>query len=106
MSSRVEATAFHAKTPPLVRQALGGHRRDAVTHRDAVEGVRYRHGALLVRDDNQLRVSIGIIRFATKKGQQQKINEKTITNEDDLVRACTFEQVDKSVQQLPMRGTL
>ena len=43
------------KAAPLVREAQGDHRRDAIAHRDAVEGVRDLHRALLVRDDNQLR---------------------------------------------------
>ena len=38
-----------------LRQALGHHRRDAVAHGDAVEGVRDLHRALLVSDDDQLR---------------------------------------------------
>ena len=43
------------RASPLVRQALGDHRRDAVAHGDAVEGVRDLHRALLVGDDDQLR---------------------------------------------------
>ena len=44
-----------ARRPYLVCQALGHHPRDSVTHRDAVQGVRYLHGSLLVRDNNELR---------------------------------------------------
>ncbi len=41
-----------ARRRSLVHQALGDHRRDAVAHRDAVEGVRDLHRALLVGDDD------------------------------------------------------
>lgn len=47
--------AFIVIRGPLVRQALGHHPRDSVTHRDTVQGVRYLHGSLLVRDNNELR---------------------------------------------------
>ena len=47
--------AFIVIRGPLVREALGHHPRDSVTHRDAVQGVRYLHGSLLVRDHDQLR---------------------------------------------------
>lgn len=36
-------------------EALGHHPRDSITHRHAVQGVRYLHGSLLVRDNNELR---------------------------------------------------
>ena len=51
------------KDTSLVRQALGHHRCDTVAHRDAVEGVRDLHRALLVRGDNQLR---GLLQHYTK----------------------------------------
>lgn len=59
MQSMVDRSRERRPTPekaaPLVREALGHHRRDAVAHRDAVEGVRDLHRALLVGDDDQLR---------------------------------------------------
>ena len=56
------------KDTSLVRQALGDHRRDTVAHRDAVEGVRDLHRALLEHNRNHMRVSIEILTFATTKG--------------------------------------
>ena len=67
MQAKVERSQ-ERRPPPrkdtsLVRQALGHHRRDTVAHRDAIEGDRDLHRALLVRDDNQLR---GLLQLYTK----------------------------------------
>ena len=63
------------KATPLVRQALGHHRRDAVAHRDAGEGVRDLHRALLVGDDDQLR---GLLQFLEDRQQaRQPSREQT-----------------------------
>ena len=67
MQAKVERSQGRRPTPekatPLLRQALGHHRRDTVAHRDAVEGVRDLHRALLVGDDDQLR---GLLQLYTK----------------------------------------
>ena len=55
------------KAAPLLRQALGDHRRDAVAHRHTVEGVRDLHRALLVGNDDQLRVSYSSLKIASRR---------------------------------------
>ena len=60
-------TAF----PPLVRQALGHHRRDAVAHRDTVQSVRDLHRSLLVRDHDQLR---GLLKLLEDRQQARQVH--------------------------------
>ena len=55
----------------LVREALGDHRRDAIAHRDAVEGVRDLHRALLMRDHDQLR---GLLQLLENREQARQIH--------------------------------
>ena len=55
----------------LVREALGDHRRDAIAHRDAVEGVRDLHRALLMRDHDQLR---GLLQLLENRQQARQIH--------------------------------
>ena len=55
------------KDTSLVRQALGHHRCDTVAHRDAVEGDRDLHRALLVGNDDQLRVSYSSLKIASRR---------------------------------------
>ena len=57
--------------PSSLREALGDHRRDAVAHGDAVEGVRDLHRALLVRDDNQLR---GLLQLLENRQQARQVH--------------------------------
>ena len=72
MQSMVDRSQERQPTPekatPLVREALGDHRRDAVAHGDAVEGIRDLHRALLVGDDNQLRALLQLL----EDGQQAR----------------------------------
>lgn len=59
MQSMVDRSQERQPTPkkaaPLLHEALGDRHRDAFAHRDAVEGIRDLHRAILVGDDNQLR---------------------------------------------------
>ena len=72
VSSQPDASASpREKATPLVRQALGHHRRDTVAHRDAVQSVRDLHRSLLVRDHDQLR---GLLKLLEDRQQARQVH--------------------------------
>ena len=75
MQSMVDQSPERRPTPekaaPLLRQALGDHRRDAVAHRHTVEGVRDLHLALLVGNDDQLR---GLLQLLEDRQQARHVH--------------------------------